>query len=160
MRYAPPPATIHTTTPSKVAPMPPQPNSQTTPLMPSAGAARMWLAAGALFGLLAVVAGAAGTHALRDALDADALRVFETAARFQMYHALALLAVGLLAIRRHSLALNVAGALFTLGTLLFSGSLYALALSGVGVLGAVAPVGGVCLMAGWAALAIAALRRQ
>ena len=141
--------------------MPPQPNpTPTTPPAPSAGAARIWLAAGALFGLLAVVAGAAGTHALRDALDADALRVFETAARFQMYHALALLAVGLLAIRRRSLALNVAGALFALGTLLFSGSLYALALSGVGVLGAVAPVGGVCLMAGWAALAIAALRRQ
>ena len=141
--------------------MPPQPHpSPTTPPAPSAGAARIWLAAGALFGLLAVVAGAAGTHALRDALDADALRVFETAARFQMYHALALLAVGLLAIRRRSLALNVAGALFALGTLLFSGSLYALALSGVGVLGAVAPVGGVCLMAGWAALAIAALRRQ
>ena len=141
--------------------MPPQPHpSPATPPAPSSGAARTWLAAGALFGLLAVVAGAAGTHALRDALDADALRVFETAARFQMYHALALLAVGLLAIRRQSLALNVAGALFALGTLLFSGSLYALALSGVGVLGAVAPVGGVCLMAGWAALAVAALRRQ
>ena len=140
--------------------MPPQPNPPTTPPPPSAGAARVWLAAGALLGLLAVVAGAAGTHALRDALDADALRVFETAARFQMYHALALLAVGLLAIRRRSLALNVAGALFALGTLLFSGSLYALALSGVGVLGAVAPVGGVCLMAGWAALALAALWRQ
>lgn len=145
-------------------PMPPQPRPPTTPAPPtpsdSAAYARIWLAAGALFGLLAVVAGAAGTHALRDALDADALRVFETAARFQMYHALALLAVGLLAMRRRSLALNVAGALFALGTLLFSGSLYALALSGVGVLGAVAPVGGVCLMAGWAALAVTALRRQ
>lgn len=141
--------------------MPPQTNPQTTlSSVPSAAPARLWLAAGALFGLLAVVAGAAGTHMLRDALDADALRVFETAARFQMYHALALLVVGLLAMRRRSLALNVAGALFALGTLLFSGSLYALALSGVGVLGAVAPVGGVCLMAGWAALAIAALRRQ
>lgn len=141
--------------------MPPQTNPQTTlSSVPSAAPARVWLAAGALFGLLAVVAGAAGTHALRDALDADALRVFETAARFQMYHALALLVVGLLAMRRRSLALNVAGSLFALGTLLFSGSLYALALSGVGVLGAVAPVGGVCLMAGWAALAIAALRRQ
>ena len=140
--------------------MPPQTNPQTTLPTPSAAAARIWLASGALFGLLAVVAGAAGTHMLRDALDADALRVFETAARFQMYHALALLAVGLLAMRRRSLDLNVAGALFALGTLLFSGSLYALALSGVGVLGAVAPIGGVCLMAGWAALAIAALRRQ
>ena len=127
MRYAPPPATINTTTPSKVAPMPPQPHPQTT--LPTPSAARIWLAVGALFGLLAVVAGAAGTHALRDALDADALRVFETAARFQMYHALALLAVGLLAIRRCSLALNVAGALFALGTLLFSGRLYALAIA-------------------------------
>lgn len=122
--------------------------------------ARVWLCVGAALGLLAVAAGAAGTHALRDALDADALRVFETAARFQMYHALALLATGLLAMRRQTRMIAAAGALFTLGTLLFSGSLYALALTGVGMLGAVAPVGGVCLMAGWAMLAAAALARE
>lgn len=120
---------------------------------------RVWLCVGAALGLLAVAAGAAGTHALRDALDADALRVFETAARFQMYHALALLATGLLALRRQTRMIAAAGALFTLGTLLFSGSLYALALTGAGMLGAVAPVGGVCLMAGWAMLAVAALAR-
>ena len=122
--------------------------------------ARVWLCVGALFGLLAVAAGAAGTHALRDALAADALRVFETAARFQMYHALALLATGLLALRRQTRLIAAAGALFTLGTLLFSGSLYALALTGAGMLGAVAPVGGVCLMAGWGMLAAAAVMRE
>ena len=120
---------------------------------------RVWLCVGAALGLLAVVAGAAGTHALRDALEADALRVFETAARFQMYHALALLATGLLAMRRQSRWVVAAGALFALGTLLFSGSLYALALTGASMLGAVAPVGGVCLMAGWGMLGVAAVVR-
>ena len=120
---------------------------------------RVWLCVGAALGLLAVAAGAAGTHALRDALEADALRVFETAARFQMYHALALLATGLLAMRRQSRAIAAAGALFALGTLLFSGSLYGLALTGAGVLGAVAPVGGVCLMAGWGMLGVGAVVR-
>ncbi len=120
---------------------------------------RVWLCVGAALGLLAVAAGAAGAHALRDALDADALRVFETAARFQMYHALALLATGLLAMRRQSRWVVAAGALFALGTLLFSGSLYALALTGAGMLGAVAPVGGVCLMAGWGMLGVAAIVR-
>lgn len=120
---------------------------------------RVWLCVGAALGLLAVAAGAAGTHALRDALDADALRVFETAARFQMYHALALLATGLLAMRRQSRWVAAAGALFALGTLLFSGSLYALALTGASMLGAVAPVGGVCLMAGWGMLGVAAIVR-
>ena len=122
---------------------------------------RYTIAIAAVFGLLAVAAGAAGTHALRDTLDAGALGTFETAARFQMYHALALLAAGILAMRRQTRALTVSAALFTVGTLLFSGSLYILALSGIGIFGAVAPVGGICLMAGWASLALAAfLSRQ
>ena len=116
------------------------------------------IAIAAAFGLLAVIAGAAGTHALRDSLDAGALRTFETAARFQMYHALALLVVGLLAMRWHTRWLTVSSVLFTLGTLLFSGSLYILALSGIGIFGAIAPIGGVSLMAGWASLVVAALR--
>ena len=116
------------------------------------------IAIAATLGLLAVIAGAAGTHALRDTLDAGALRTFETAARFQMYHALALLAVGLLGMRWQTRALTVSAALFTLGTLLFSGSLYILALSGIGIFGAIAPIGGVSLMAGWASLVAAALR--
>ena len=116
------------------------------------------IATAAILALLAVIAGAAGTHALRDTLDAGALRTFETAARFQMYHALAMLAVGLLAMRWQTRWLTAATALFGLGTLLFSGSLYTLALSGIGIFGAVAPVGGLCLMAGWASLIVAALR--
>ena len=111
----------------------------------------------AIFGLLSVIAGAAGTHALRDTLDSGALGTFETAARFQMYHALAMLAVGLLAMRWQTRWLTAAAALFGLGTLLFSGSLYILALSGIGIFGAIAPVGGICLMAGWASLILAAL---
>ena len=117
------------------------------------------IAIAAIFGLISVIAGAAGTHALRDALDAGALRTFETAARFQMYHALALLGVGILSTRWQTRALTVSTLLFTLGILLFSGSLYILALSGIGIFGAVAPVGGVCLMAGWASLIVASLRR-
>ena len=118
------------------------------------------IAAAAILGLLAVIAGAAGTHALRDTLDPGALRTFETAARFQMYHALALLAVGILSMRWQTRVLTVSAALFTLGILLFSGSLYILALSGIGIFGAIAPIGGVSLMAGWASLIIAALRSK
>ena len=114
------------------------------------------IATAAILGLLAVIAGAAGTHALRDTLDTSALRTFETAARFQMYHALALLAVGILSMRWQTRWLTAAAALFGLGTLLFSGSLYILALSGIGIFGAVAPVGGLCLMAGWTSLILAA----
>ena len=114
----------------------------------------------AIFGLLAVVAGAAGTHALRDTLDAGALRTFETAARFQMYHSLALLAVGILSTRWQTRVLTASAALFTLGTLLFSGSLYILAMSGIGIFGSIAPIGGVSLMAGWAFLIFAALRSR
>lgn len=116
------------------------------------------IAIAAALGLLAVIAGAAGTHALRDTLDADTLRTFETAARFQMYHALALLFVGILSMRWQTRWLTAAAILFTLGVLLFSGSLYILALSGVGIFGAIAPIGGICLMAGWASLVVAALR--
>ena len=118
------------------------------------------IAAAAILGLLAVIAGAAGTHALRDTLDVGALRTFETAARFQMYHALALLAVGILSMRWQTRILTVSAILFTVGIMLFSGSLYILALSGIGVFGAIAPVGGVSLMAGWASIIIAALRSR
>lgn len=79
---------------------------------------------------------------------------FMTAVRFQMYHALALLAIGVLADRWKSWLFSLGGALFTAGVLLFSGSLYILALTGIGAFGAVAPVGGVSLMAGWTALVI------
>ena len=120
---------------------------------------RVWIALGAFIGLLAVLAGAVATHALRGTLEPDDLRTFETAVRFQMYHALALLATGLIAMRWTSAWVNLAGWLFIAGVVLFSGSLYILALSGIGVFGAIAPLGGGSLMAAWALLAVGVLRR-
>ncbi|HEX8905540.1 MAG TPA: DUF423 domain-containing protein [Longimicrobiaceae bacterium] len=114
---------------------------------------------GAIFGFLGVAAGAFGAHALRSRLSADLLAVFETGARYQMYHALALLAVALAAGRAPSRALRAAGWLFTAGIVVFSGSLYALALTGVRVLGAITPLGGLCFLAGWIALALGAAER-
>ncbi len=103
---------------------------------------------GAVSGFCGVALGAFGAHALRERLSPELLAVFETAVRYQMFHALALLGVALLAPRA-----SVAGWLFVAGTVLFSGSLYGLALSGSRWLGAVTPVGGLCFLAGWAALA-------
>ena len=111
---------------------------------------------GTLFALLAVAAGAFGAHALRARLTPDLLAVFETAARYQMYHALALLAVAWASTRWPGREVRLAGWLFTIGILVFSGSLYLLALSGVRWLGAITPLGGLCLLAGWGALALAA----
>ncbi|HEX6040018.1 DUF423 domain-containing protein [Longimicrobium sp.] len=111
---------------------------------------------GCLFGLMAVAAGAFGAHALRARLGPDLLAVWETAARYQMYHALALLAVAMAAGRWPGGGWNAAGWLFVAGTVVFSGSLYVLALSGVRWLGAITPIGGVCFLAGWVMLALAA----
>ena len=111
---------------------------------------------GGIFGFLGVAAGAFGAHALRSRLSPELLAVFETGARYQMYHALALLAVALAAARAPSQALRAAGWLFTAGILVFSGSLYLLALTGVRAWGAVTPIGGLCFLAGWIALALAA----
>ena len=117
---------------------------------------RLFLMIGALSGAISVAGGAFGAHALRDRLEPRLLEVFETGARYQMYHALALLAVGLVASRWPSGIINSAGWLFVAGTLLFTGSLYAMAFTGVRALGAITPIGGVCLIAGWVCLAIAA----
>jgi len=120
--------------------------------------ARATLVAGAVSGGLAVAAGAFGAHALAGALPADRLATFETGARYQMFHALVLVA---LAFRSPSFAtrhVTAVAALFAAGTVLFSGSLYAFALTGVRAWGAVTPVGGVCWLAGWGLLAVAALR--
>lgn len=116
------------------------------------------LLAGSLYGLLGVLLGAFGAHAMRDRLSPEMLRVWETAVQYQFWHALALLAVGLLAARLAGAWLNAAGVTFALGVLIFSGSLYALALTGVRVLGAVTPFGGLLLIAGWLCLAVAVWR--
>lgn len=121
---------------------------------------RTWLALGALSGFVAVAAGAFGAHALKARVSADLLVIFETGCRYQMYHALALLAVGVLAERQPANALTIAGWAFVVGTLLFPGSLYALALTGARAWGAVTPLGGVAFLVGWAALLFAVLRRQ
>lgn len=111
-------------------------------------------------GALAVAAGAFGAHALRARLEPRMLEVFETAARYQMYHALALFAVAFVAARAPgaTTAVQVSGWGFVLGTLLFSGSLYAMALTGIRGLGAITPLGGVCFIVGWLALGLAALK--
>lgn len=119
---------------------------------------KVWIVVGASYGLLGVALGAFGAHALKQRLAPDMLRVWETAVQYQFWHALALLAVGLLALRAPSAGLTMAGCGFALGVLLFSGSLYALALSGIRSLGAITPIGGVALLVGWAALVWVALR--
>jgi len=119
---------------------------------------RTMVALGAALAGLAVAAGAFGAHALRARLAPGDLLVFETAARYQMYHGLALIAAGWVAERWPGPLAPAAGWCFLLGVVLFSGSLYALALSGLRGLGAVTPIGGVAFLAGWGCLAVAALR--
>ncbi len=121
---------------------------------------RVLIMAGGILGLLGVVAGAMGVHALRDVLDAKALNTFETGVRFQIYHALALLAVGSLAGRWKTGFVKLSGVLFTAGVVLFSGSLYILAITGIGVFGAIAPLGGLSLMAAWTSLIVGAIRQR
>jgi len=107
---------------------------------------------------LAVALGAFGAHALRQRLSAADLAIFETGVRYQMYHGLALLAVALLLAQQASPWLDRAGWAFTIGIVLFSGSLYVLVLSGQRWLGAVTPFGGVAFLAGWLCFAIGAWR--
>lgn len=120
--------------------------------------ARTFWILGSLFALVAVGAGAFGAHALRARLTPDLLAVWETAARYQMYHALALLVVALGASRWPAAGWGAAGWLFTAGIAVFSGSLYVLALSGVRWLGAITPLGGAAFLAGWLMLALAGSR--
>jgi len=107
---------------------------------------RNWLGIAAINGALAVMAGAFAAHGLKARLSADSLAVFETGARYHMYHALAMGLAALVSAGRASVA-------FMGGILLFSGSLYLLALTGAPILGAVTPIGGLCFIAGWAFLA-------
>jgi uncharacterized membrane protein YgdD (TMEM256/DUF423 family) len=114
---------------------------------------RFFFAIGSLGAGIAVALGAFGAHALKTRLAPDMLAVFETGVRYQMAHALALLAVAWASERwPGSTAITASGWLFIAGTLLFSGSLYALSLTGVRGLGAVTPIGGAAWLLGWAAL--------
>jgi uncharacterized membrane protein YgdD (TMEM256/DUF423 family) len=119
---------------------------------------RTFFVLGAILALVAVGAGAFGAHTLRGRLSSEQLATFETGARYQLYHALALLAVALVARGAAGGWYAAAGWLFVAGVVLFSGSLYALSLSGLRWLGAITPLGGVAFLAGWAALALGAWR--
>ena len=114
-------------------------------------------ALGAINALVAVAAGAFGAHALKDRLDARRFDIFETAARYQMYHALGMIAAAWLASRGLALAAT-GGWVMQAGVVIFSGSLYALALTGENWLGAITPIGGLAMMVAWAMLAVAAWR--
>ena len=118
---------------------------------------RTFLLAGAVAGLVAVAFGAFGAHGLRGRLTPEMLAVFETGVRYQMYHALALLLVAALAPHVPGKAIAAAGWLFVAGIVVFSGSLYLLAVTGVTILGAITPIGGVAFLAGWASLIVASL---
>jgi uncharacterized membrane protein YgdD (TMEM256/DUF423 family) len=114
---------------------------------------RTFAALGAVSAFLAVAAGAFGAHGLRQRLSADMLAVFEIAVRYQMYHALALLAVSWAQTRWPGPALQLSGYAFVAGTILFSGSLYLLSLTGARWLGAITPLGGLAFLVGWLAFA-------
>lgn len=121
---------------------------------------RLFFATGALSALVGVAAGAFGAHGLKSRLSPEMLGVFETGVRYQMYHAFALIAVAWALSRWPGTLLTTSGWLFLAGTLLFSGSLYLLSLTGVRWLGAITPLGGLAFLAGWLCLAYAALKAQ
>ena len=121
------------------------------------GVDKTFLLVGAVAAFLAVAFGAFGAHGLRGRLSPEMMAVFESAVRYHMYHALALLLVSLAMGRTSGWLIQTAGWCFVAGILLFSGSLYVLALSGVTILGAITPLGGLAFLAGWACLAFAAV---
>ncbi len=111
---------------------------------------------GSVLAALAVAGGAFASHALKKELSQEALEIFETGARYQMYHAIALMIVGLL-LQKSEIPVKVlliAGYTFLVGVILFSGSLYALSLSGNEMLGAITPLGGIALIIGWLSLSL------
>jgi len=114
---------------------------------------RFFFSLGALLAGVAVAAGAFAAHGLRERITPEMLAIFETGARYQMYHALALLAVAWAAARWPASAAPLAGWLFVAGIVVFSGSLYVLSITGLRWLGAVTPLGGLAFLAGWTVLA-------
>ena len=125
-------------------------------MLEAAPMARFWAGWGAIHGFIAVAAGAFAAHGLKAKLTPDMLAVFETGARYQMYHALALFAVAWAL--GQGMRVEAAGWAFTAGIVLFSGSLYALALTGMKQLGFITPFGGLTFLAGWVLLAYRCFR--
>lgn len=120
-----------------------------------------FIIAGAVNAAIAVAFGAFGAHALKEKLTEHYLAIWETAVQYQMFHALALIAVGILmspSLFGSSTQLSWAGYLILAGIIIFSGSLYVLSLTGIGILGAITPIGGVAFIAGWIMLIIGAIK--
>ena len=122
--------------------------------------AQWWLVFGSVAGFFGVAGGAFGAHALKERLSEQMLANFETGTRYLLAHAVALLVVGVLASRKDVGDLAAVGWSFTIGMLIFTGSLWVMALTGQRWLGAVTPVGGTALIIGWLALALAAFKGQ
>ena len=120
---------------------------------------RFLLGCAAISGFLAVCLGAFAAHGLKNQISIDALAIWQTGVQYQMYHALALLFVGVLYQQQTAKTLKIAGLAFIIGSLLFSGSLYALALGAPRSLGMITPLGGTGFLVGWIALFCYALRR-
>ncbi|MEM9272136.1 MAG: DUF423 domain-containing protein [Cyanobacteria bacterium P01_F01_bin.143] len=119
---------------------------------------KIFLAIAGFLGALSVASGAFATHALKNNLTVKALEIWETATKYQMYHVLALILVALLLTQTEiaNSSLNIAGWAFIIGIVIFSGSLYALSLTGIKWLGAITPLGGLAFIIGWISIAIAA----
>ncbi len=119
------------------------------------------LISGAVHGFLAVSLGAFGAHALKEALDDYSLGIWETAVQYQMFHTVALLVIGILMSNKllgEVKQLKVAMLCMNLGIVFFAGSLYVLAISGIGILGAITPIGGVLFLIGWAMIVLSAMK--
>lgn len=119
---------------------------------------KQWMMVGALSAFFGVAFGAFGAHALKDTLSERAFTVYQTAVHYQMFHALALIALGLWGAQNPMLDTQRIGWAFTIGIVFFSGSLYTLAITNLKFLGAVAPIGGLSFLAGWALFAFQAWR--
>lgn len=122
------------------------------------GIAKLFLTLGAMSGAFGVILGAFGAHGLQDKLSEKMMKVWQTGVEYQFYHTFALLIVGMLALKFQSGLLTSSGWSFVVGILLFSGSLYALALSGISKLGAITPIGGLFFILGWVLLAVSILK--
>ena len=109
----------------------------------------LWFKFSAVFGALGVILGAFAAHGLKGRLSPESMSIFETAVKYQMYHAFALIGVGVLAMRVESTSIKLAGIFFILGTIIFSGSLYLLVATDTKWLGAITPIGGLALILGW-----------
>jgi len=120
--------------------------------------AQVWVGVGALAAALGVILGAFGAHALKGRLSPEMLAIYETGNRYHMYHALGLILVGLVAQNAASSAVSIAGWGLLLGILIFSGSLYAMSVTEIRMLGAITPIGGVAFIVGWSALAYGMFR--